>query len=73
MRPYGYFPEWARKEIEVACHIVILGASYGSLLSTKLLMAGHDVTLVCLPEEAELINTAGTIVRITLRSEANRA
>ena len=27
--------------------ILILGASYGSLLSTKLLMAGHDVTLVC--------------------------
>ena len=54
----------------VACRIVILGASYGSLLSTKLLMAGHDVTLVCLPEEAELINTAGTIVRITLKGES---
>ena len=49
--------------------ILILGASYGSLLSTKLLMAGHDVTLVCLPEEAELINSEGTTVRITLRGE----
>jgi hypothetical protein len=49
--------------------ILILGASYGSLLSTKLLMAGHDVTLVCLPEEAALINADGTIVRITLRGE----
>ena len=48
---------------------LILGASYGSLLSTKLLMAGHDVTLVCLPEEAELINSEGTFVRITLRGE----
>lgn len=50
--------------------ILILGASYGSLLSTKLLMAGHDVTLVCLPEEAELINANGTVVRIKLRDES---
>lgn len=54
----------------MSCRIVILGASYGSLLSTKLLMAGHDVTLVCLPDEAELINSAGTIVRITLKGES---
>ena len=50
-------------------NILILGASYGSLLSTKLLMAGHDVTLVCMPHEAELINAKGTFVRITLRGE----
>jgi len=50
--------------------IMILGASYGSLLSTKLLMAGHSVTLVCLPEEADLINSSGTKVRIKLRDEA---
>ncbi|MEL6521783.1 MAG: hypothetical protein AAFQ66_12520 [Pseudomonadota bacterium] len=49
--------------------ILILGASYGSLLSTKLLMAGHDVTLTCLPEEADLINAEGTVVRLTLRGE----
>ncbi|MGI9365908.1 MAG: ketopantoate reductase family protein [Rhizobiaceae bacterium] len=53
----------------MAREILILGASYGSLLSTKLLMAGHNVTLVCLPEEAELINGEGTFVRITLRGE----
>ena len=41
-------------------NILILGASYGSLLSTKLLMAGHNVSLVCLPNEAELINDSGT-------------
>lgn len=51
--------------------ILILGASYGSLLSTKLLMAGHNVTLVCLPHEAELINRAGTEVRLKLRAENN--
>ena len=49
--------------------VLILGASYGSLLSTKLLMAGHEVTLVCLPEEVALINAEGTTVRINLRDE----
>lgn len=49
--------------------ILILGASYGSLLSTKLLMAGHDVTLVCREAGAKLINAEGTVVRITLRGE----
>ena len=49
--------------------ILILGASYGSLLSTKLLMAGHDVSLVCRAETASLINKEGTFVRIKLRDE----
>ena len=43
--------------------VLILGASYGSLLSTKLLMAGHRVTLVCTRATAELINREGTVVR----------
>lgn len=50
-------------------NILILGASYGSLLSTKLLMAGHDVTLVCREKTAALINEHGTKVRIKLRDE----
>ena len=49
--------------------ILILGASYGSLLGTKLLMAGHDVTLVCRDQTAALINAEGTKVRIQLRGE----
>ena len=49
--------------------ILILGASYGSLLSTKLLLAGHDVTLICRSKSAELINDEGTEVRIKLRDE----
>ena len=49
--------------------ILILGASYGSLLSTKLLMAGHDVTLICRSKSAALINSEGTEVRIKLRDE----
>jgi hypothetical protein len=51
-------------------NILILGASYGSLLGTKLLMAGHNVTLVCRKMTAELINRNGTEVRIKLRDEA---
>jgi len=51
-------------------NILILGASYGSLLGTKLLMAGHNVTLVCREKTAEPINRDGTEVRIKLRDEA---
>jgi len=53
----------------MAHNILILGASYGSLLGTKLLMAGHDVTLVCRRKTAELINAEGTEVRIKLKGE----
>ena len=48
-------------------NVMIMGASYGSLLATKLLLAGHNVTLVCLPAEAELINDAGTRVRMPVK------
>ena len=47
--------------------ILILGASYGSLLGTKLALAGHDVNLVCLPQEAELINARGAVVRMPVK------
>jgi hypothetical protein len=47
--------------------ILVLGASYGSLLGTKLLMAGHRVTLVCTGPTAELINREGTRVRFPLK------
>jgi hypothetical protein len=53
----------------MAHNVLILGASYGSLLGTKLLMAGHNVTLVCRSKTAELINREGTEVRIKLRDE----
>jgi hypothetical protein len=53
----------------MARNILILGASYGSLLGTKLLMAGHNVTLVCRRKTADLINREGTQVRIKLREE----
>ena len=47
--------------------ILILGASYGSLLATKLLLAGHSTRLVCLPAEADLINKDGTRVRMPVK------
>jgi len=53
--------------MKAAYNTLILGASYGSLLATKLLLAGHNVTLVCLPAEAELINKEGTRVRLPVR------
>jgi len=55
----------------------MLGASYGSLLGIKLALAGHDVKLVCLPQEAALINAKGAIVRMppsafSLRSQMRK-
>jgi hypothetical protein len=47
--------------------ILILGASYGSLLGVKLALAGHTVKLVCLPAEAALINAEGAIVRLPVK------
>jgi hypothetical protein len=48
-------------------NILILGASYGSLLGAKLALAGHDVTLVCLPAEADLINREGARIRMPIK------
>jgi hypothetical protein len=48
-------------------NVLILGASYGSLFGTKLLMAGHSVALVCTKPTAELINNDGTVVRFPIR------
>ena len=50
-----------------AYNVLFLGASYGSLLATKLLFAGHKVTLVCLPAEQEAINKDGARVRLPVK------
>jgi hypothetical protein len=47
--------------------IMIMGASYGSLLASKLLFGGHKLHLICLPAEADLINTEGFEVRLPVR------
>jgi len=51
-------------------NILSLGASYGSLLGTKLALAGHTVHLVCLPAEADLINSEGAVVRMPVPGRA---
>ncbi|HKE41014.1 MAG TPA: hypothetical protein VKG21_14330 [Casimicrobiaceae bacterium] len=50
--------------------VLVMGASYGSLLATKLLLAGHTVKLVCLPAEAKLINAEGTRVRLPVKGRS---
>ncbi len=50
-----------------AYNILIMGASYGSLLASKLLFGGHTIKLVCLPAEADLINAEGFRVRLPVR------
>jgi len=51
----------------MAYNILIMGASYGSLLGTKMALAGHNVNLVCLPAEVELFNNSGAHVRMPIR------
>lgn len=48
-------------------NVLILGASYGSLFATKLMLAGHRVVLVCTAPTAELINREGTLVRFPIK------
>jgi hypothetical protein len=51
----------------MAYKIMIMGASYGSLLASKVLFGGHSVHLICLPVEADLINSEGFRVRMPIR------
>ena len=48
-------------------NVLIMGASYGSLLAIKLLFAGNKMKLVCLPAEAEAINKDGARVRLPIK------
>ena len=51
----------------MAYNVLILGASYGSLLATKLLFGGHKITMVCLPAEVEAFNSEGARVHLPIR------
>jgi hypothetical protein len=53
--------------MKIEHNILIFGASYGSLLATKLLLAGHNAKMVCTPDEAELFNKEGAIVRLPVK------
>jgi hypothetical protein len=46
---------------------LILGASYGSLLATKIVLAGHNAKMICLPAEADLFNAEGAIIRTPVK------
>ena len=52
-------------------NILMMGASYGSLLASKLLFGGHKIHLVCLPAEADLINAEGFQVRLPVRGRTD--
>ncbi|MBL0124289.1 MAG: hypothetical protein IPP88_16720 [Betaproteobacteria bacterium] len=51
--------------------VLVMGASYGSLLGAKLLLAGHNVTLVGLPAEVDLFNLEGARVRLPVKGRAD--
>ena len=57
----------------MAYNVLILGASYGSLLATKLLFGGHKITMVCLPTEIEAFNSEGARVRLPVRGRKEPA
>lgn len=48
-------------------NVLLMGASYGSLLATKMALAGHSATMVCLPAEVEAFNSSGATVRFPVR------
>src|SRR6201991_4134809 len=48
-------------------NILLMGASYGSLLASKILFGGHSLHLACPPTEADLINAEGFRVRLPVR------
>ena len=53
-------------------NVLIMGASYGSLLASKLLFGGHKITLVCLPAEVDAINSEGIRVRMPIRGRKDQ-
>jgi hypothetical protein len=47
--------------------ILFMGASYGSLLASKLIPGGHQMHFICLPAEAELINKEGIRIKMPVK------
>lgn len=54
-------------QVSKVYNVLFLGASYGSLLAIKILAAGHNTRLVCLPAEAEFINKMGVLIRMPIK------
>lgn len=53
--------------------VQILGASYGMLLASKLLLAGQRVELICTQDEADRINSEGFRVRLPCNRNHDQA
>jgi hypothetical protein len=68
-KPSRFHSTYDREQVPMPAtrNILIMGASYGSLLASKLLFGGHRIHLVCLPAEADLINAEGFEVRLPVR------
>ena len=47
--------------------ILILGASYGSLLGTKFVLAGHSVKMICRENSAKVFNAEGARIRTPIK------
>src|SRR5262249_9751466 len=60
---FFHIPPRRRLVMPATYNILIMGASYGSLLASKLLFGGHQVKLVCLLAAGDLINAEGSRVR----------
>ena len=51
-------------------NILILGASYGSLLGTKFALAGHSVKMICRENSAKVFNAEGALIRTPVKGQA---
>src|SRR5262249_56349148 len=70
---FGFYEQSIREAAMPATYkILIMGASYGSLLASKILYGGHSVHLVCLPAEADLINAEGFRVRLPVKGRKDQ-
>ena len=49
-------------------NVLFMGASYGSPLASKLVLAGHYATLVYLPDLVEAVNRDGNMLRIPVHA-----
>lgn len=47
-------------------HVLVLGASYGALIASKVALAGHLVTLVARPDEIRSLDASGLSVSLPL-------
>lgn len=63
----GIYPYHRSMSTKPTFNILILGASYGSLIAIKCLAAGHHVVMTCRSATASLINSDGIRVRLPIK------